>query len=368
MNTQTASPAGLIDQLEEILAGNDLGRRAEILRRVTDLFVLRSGAFSEEQIALFDTVMSRLLEHIESAARAQFGSRLARLADAPRGVIRVLAFDSAIEVAGPVLTHSERLDVDTLVENAETQSQDHLLAIAGRRVLVEPVTDVLVQRGNPAVLSATARNSGARFSQLGVSTLVRKACDDGDLALCIWSRPDIPRQNLVKLFVDASETVKKQLVEADFRRAELIRSMVAKATDVIQTKARAGSHDFAEALDLVRELNAEGKLGEPQLLAFAAEGNFDKVVAALAVMCNLPIGVVERAFAQNQTEQIIVLARAIDISWTTTERLLLLHPAVNGGSRQQLDLNFTSFARLQPKTARTALQFYRMREQANREP
>jgi len=362
MNPQT----NLIVELEDVLASKHLARRAEILRKVTDLFVLGSGKFSEDQIELFDIVMGKLLENIEQAARAQFGSRIARLSDAPRNVVRVLASDNAIEVAGPILTHSERLDEATMVETAQTQGQDHLLAISGRKVLVEAVTDVLVERGNKSVVSATARNGGARFSDFGVSTLVRKACDDGDLALCVWSRPDIPRQNLIKLFVDASEAVKNQLVEADPRRAELIKALVAKASDEIQAKARAGSHDFAQALDHVSQLHAAKKLGEAQLLAFANEGSFDKVVAALALMCNLPVGVVERAFVQNQTEQIIVLARALDISWVTTVTLLLLHAGVNGSSRQQLDQCFTNFSRLQPKTAQTALQFYRMRDKANR--
>ncbi|MGB9117871.1 DUF2336 domain-containing protein [Bradyrhizobium sp.] len=362
MNSQT----DLIDQLEEISASKDVSRRAEILRKVTDLFVLGSGKFSEDQVELFDSVMGRLLENIERAARAQFGRRIARLGDAPRNVVRALASDAAVEVAGPVLRHSERLDQDALVENARTQSQDHLLAISGRKVLVEAVTDVLVERGNQLVVSSTARNGGARFSDLGFSTLVRKACDDRVLALCVWSRPDIPRQNLVKLFADASQAVRHQLVEADPRRAELIKSMIARATDEIQTKARAGSNDFAQALSQVRALHAAGKLGEAQLLEFTSEGNFDKVVAALSLMCDLPIGLVERAFVQNQTEQILVLARAIDISWVTTVALLLLHAGVNGSSRQQLDQCFTNFSRLQPKTARTALQFYRMREKASR--
>ena len=84
------------------------------------------------------------------------------------------------------------------------------------------------------------------------------------------------------------------------------------------------------------------------------------------MMCDLPIGLVERTFVQKQTEQILVLARAVDISWVTTVTLLLLHAGVNGSSRQQLDQCFTNFSRLQPKTAQTALQFYRMREKANR--
>jgi uncharacterized protein (DUF2336 family) len=368
MSAQGDLQAGLIDQLEDAFNTRDLARRAEVLRRVTDLFVLKSGTFSEDQITLFDTVMGKLLESIESAARAQFGCRIAKLPDAPRGVVRMLASDTAIEVAGPVLTHSERLDLDTLVENARTQSQGHLLAISGRKVIAEAVTDVLVDRGNRSVVSATARNDGARFSDFGVSTLVRKASDDGELALCVWSRPDIPRQNLVKLFIDASEEVKSQLVEADPRGAELIKSMIAQATDAIQTKARAGSTDFAEASRYVSVLHAAGALNEEQLLAFADEANFDKVVAAIALMCDLPVGVVERAFVQNQTEQIVVLARALDISWVTTTKLLLLHANVNGSSRQHLDVTFANFFRLQPKTARTALQFYRMREKATGKP
>jgi uncharacterized protein (DUF2336 family) len=355
----------LIDQLGSLSASKDVSRRAEILRRVTDLFVLGSGRFSEDQVELFDNVMGELIKNIECAARAQFGSRLAKLSDAPRKVIRELAFDDAIEVAGPVLSHCARLDEDELIENARTKSQDHLLAISGRKILVEAVTNILVERGNQTVVASTARNSGARFSDFGVSTLVQKARDDGDLALCVWSRPDIPRQNLVKLFVDASEAVKSQLVEADPRRAELIRTAVVQASDQIQTKARIGSEDFAQAKSYVTSLYSSGTLDEGQLVTFANEGSFDKVTVALSLMCDLPVGLIERALVQNQTEQILVLAKAIDLSWVTAVALLLLQAGVNGSSRQQLDLCFASFSRLQPKTAKAALQFYRMREKAN---
>jgi uncharacterized protein (DUF2336 family) len=356
----------LIEQLEGILSSKDLSRRAEILRRVTDLFVLGSGKFSEDQVELFDGVMGKLLENIERTARAQFGSRLAKLSDAPPKTIRALAFDDAIEVAGPVLLHCEQLDEKSLLENAKIKSQNHLLAISGRKILVETVTDVLVERGNKIVVSSTARNGGARFSDFGISTLVKKARDDVDLALCVWSRPDVPRQSLVKLFVEASEALRNQLVKADPRRAELIKTAVAEASDKIQTKVRAGSNDFAQAQSHVKSLHSSGKLDEAQLDAFANEGSFDKVTVALSLMCDVPIGLVERALVQNQTEQILVLAKAINLSWVTTVALLLLQAGVNGSSRQHLDQCFTNFSRLQSKTAQTALQFYRMRERANR--
>ena len=170
----------------------------------------------------------------------------------------------------------------------------------------------------------------------------------------------------MKLFVEASEAVRRQLLEADPRKAELIKAAVAEASEQLHTKSRTSSDDFTHARSYVSSLHSAGKLNEAQLHAFANEGSFDKVSAALSLMCELPVGSVERAFVQKQTDQILVLAKAIDLSWVTTVSLLMLQAGVNGSSRQQLDQCFASFSRLQPKTAQTALQFYRMRDKASR--
>ena len=60
----------LIGDLEGVLAGKDASGRAEILRRVTALFIHGSGSFTVDQIYLFGDVMSRLVGTIEQAARA----------------------------------------------------------------------------------------------------------------------------------------------------------------------------------------------------------------------------------------------------------------------------------------------------------
>lgn len=355
-----------IDQLENALSSKDIARRAAILRRVADLFVLHSGALPQEHVDLFDDVMSRLLDSVERNARAQFGNRMAKLADAPPRTVRTLALDDAIEVAGPVLQLCERVDEVTLLEVARQKGQQHLLAISGRRTIAEAVTDVLVERGDDAVVSSTAANGGARFSGSGVANLIEKAGGNAGLALSVWSRTDIPRQSLVKLFVDASRSVQQQMIEADPRRAELITAAVTEATAQVQDSARAGSSDFADARSFVEALHSAGELDEAQLQTFAGEGDFEKVVVALSLLCELPIGVVERAFVQEQTDQILVMSKAVDLSWVTTVALLLLQAGLAGGSGQQLDQYFARFSRLQTKTARTALQFYRMREKASR--
>ncbi len=71
--------------------------------------------------------------------------------------MRRLATDNEISVAGPVLRQSSRLNDADLIGIARTKSQAHLLAIAGRTGIAEPVTDVLVKRGDREV----ARNLAA---------------------------------------------------------------------------------------------------------------------------------------------------------------------------------------------------------------
>src|SRR4030081_1158573 len=126
----------LRDLDEAILRGTPESR-VRALWHTTDLLI--AGRYSDEEIQTFGEVIGRLADEIEVAARAQLARRLARLDDAPVNIIHKLAFDDEIDVAAPVLRESEALDAETLVANAQTKSQSHLLAISERKSLEETV-------------------------------------------------------------------------------------------------------------------------------------------------------------------------------------------------------------------------------------
>src|SRR3977135_3038341 len=102
------SPA-IIDELENGLQAGTTDRRMEVLQRITDLFVHNARNFTEEQIALFDDGRGRLVRETEKLALVGLSRRLAPVHNAPGGIIRRLAWDDAVEVAGPVLAKSDRL-------------------------------------------------------------------------------------------------------------------------------------------------------------------------------------------------------------------------------------------------------------------
>lgn len=321
----------------------------------------------DEQKALFDEVMGRLVEEIDISARAAFGARLATIINAPKKTSRTLALDDTIEVAGPLLAHSEQLDDETLIRGAKTKSQDHLLAISRRKLLTEEVTDVLVERGNQQVTVSTAANSGAQFSEYGYSTLITRSEADDELALTVWSRPEIPRDHLLTLFAGASKTVRAKLEAADQSKAALIRDIVKHASDLVQTQARERSADFAAAQARIKQLHQTGALTEKLLQELALVGKFNETTVALSLLSDLPLGAVERTMVHDHSDQVLVLARSIGLSWETTKAILVMQAKAKR-SRVTYDLEncFASFSKLKPATARTALQFYRLRERATK--
>src|SRR5579863_255487 len=162
----------LIPELEDIVQHGSPRRREQALRRITALFLDGASLFNDEHVRLFDDVFNRLIDEIESKARAELSHHLAPVGNAPGALISRLARDDDILVAGPVLRQSRRLAETDLVEIAETKSQAHLLAISSRAGIAETLTNVLVRRGDRAVARSVVENRSALISDNGFSTLV----------------------------------------------------------------------------------------------------------------------------------------------------------------------------------------------------
>ena len=126
-----SASASLIPELEHVIQHGSQDKRAATVKRIANLFIDGAAHFSEDHIGLFDDVLCRLIVEIETKARAEMAHTMAPLANAPAELIRQLAHDDDIEVAGPVLTKSTRLQETELVELARTKGQAHLAVLAG---------------------------------------------------------------------------------------------------------------------------------------------------------------------------------------------------------------------------------------------
>jgi uncharacterized protein (DUF2336 family) len=344
------------------LAASTAPERSDtILWRLLDLFEQDVERLSEGQIAVFDAVLLRLTDQIETSARIVLSNRLARNAHAPSGLIQRLSMDDTIEIAGPVLTASSRVSESVLMTCAQTKGQPHLLAISKRAVVSEVVTDVLVNRGDNTVLQSIASNQGANFSEVGFRTIVGRAGNDDDLTAMLGTRADIPQHQFLRLLAQASAQARARLEATSPHAAGDIRIAVHNVTRLIESKVANTSVSYTDALHQVETLRAAGSLGESEVSRFAAAGQTDLLTAALAILADLPIGLVEIAMRHERAEGLLMMARAIGLSWATVRGILIARARHRNPTALSLEQAAFSFERLKPATAAQALSLQRSR-------
>jgi uncharacterized protein (DUF2336 family) len=197
MNPQTQT---LLSELDTTLTKASGSRHLLMLRQLTDLFVAGAPSYSPEQVAVFEAVFKRLTQDMESRALVEFSGRLAGFDSAPADIINRLSSADDIAVAAPVLEKSNLLTDAALVGIAKNKGLGHLLAIASRARINEPVTDVLVERGNAEVKHKVVVNPGALLSEGGFARLISDARADKKFAALVAQRQDIPPE--LKPFLD----------------------------------------------------------------------------------------------------------------------------------------------------------------------
>ncbi|WP_160140654.1 DUF2336 domain-containing protein [Blastochloris tepida] len=351
----------LISDLEAALASGSGERRLGMLDRVTELFLARAGAAGEAQVAVFDQVLLRLAEGIESRARAELARSLAPVANAPLALVGDLARDPSISVAAPVLQYSERLDDHTLSDCATRLSQAHLMAISRRRLLRPGVTDVLVTRGDQQVVRTVAGNDGARFSDAGFHVLVSRAGDDDLLAETVGLRADLPPASLQRLVRQASEPVRRKLAAQDPARGRAIGAIVPDVAGRTTPQ-----RNYAAAERLVSALAREGSLDEETVRGFASAGRFEEAVAGLAALSGLSTDVVGQAMMNEAGDPALIIGKAAAMSWPTVQALLVMRSGGRPIAPRTLEDCRINYMHLSRETAQRVTRFYRLRAIVNR--
>jgi uncharacterized protein (DUF2336 family) len=354
--------SSILEELNQAIQTGTPEVRERALWYATDMLMV--GRYADEEIWVFGEVIGRLAFEIEHAARVKLAQKLSRIDQAPGQVINDLAADDAIEVAGPVLRYSDRLDVRALVNHASARKQSHLLAISKRRVLAEPVTDVLVTRGDQDVARSVTCNDGARFSEAGFLRLIKRSANDSILAGQIGLRKDIPRHLFQQLIAKASDETRRKLERERPDMMSDVDELVADVTASLHSKFGPASPRYFAAKKAVAAKHRIGQLHEGSILEHALSHRLEETIVALTLLCSLPSDVVERALTQKDRDLLLIIARAINLSWDTTMALVFLEAPGHRISAHDLDALKARFERLHVSSSQEILSRYRRRRAA----
>jgi uncharacterized protein (DUF2336 family) len=359
---QNADSLSLFDELDSALQSGASERRAAMLRQVTDLFLSEADRLTEEQIGVFDDVLVQLIARIEARTLAEISERIAPVANAPIDLTLNLARHSEIGIARPVLTTSSRLTTTDLVEIAKTRGQDHLLAISGRTQIETAVTDVLLDRGNQAVIHGVAGNAGAKFSEHGFAALLKAAETDDKLAEKTGSRLDLPLNVLRQLLLRATETVRSRLLSRtppEFQQ-EVRRALTAAAEAVDQESS--GPRDFQAAEAFVGLLQEKGELDENTLLEFARARKYEETAVALSLLSSASLEIIKPLMNSPRDDGLLIPCKVADCQWATVSAILATKVPPGSNPKPGHEKLKIDFAKLSKPNAQRLLRFWQVRE------
>jgi uncharacterized protein (DUF2336 family) len=365
-----ATSLSIVDEIETALDTGSAEKRLETVKRVVDLFLSSAGSYDGEQIELFDTVLERLIKTIEiraiadvsaRIALAELSAQLAPVSQAPPSVVRRLASNDEITIAGPVLMESARLSPKDLIDVAATKGEQHLLAIAGRWWLKEVVTDALLARHYPSVSRRIVNNPGARVSASGFAIVVTQAESDPDLAIETGIRVDLPPELRHRLLRNATQVVRARLLSrAPPDIFEEIRTAIGAVTAGVN-REMSKVHDFTAAKHLVTQMKANGELNEATLLGFARQRKYEESVAALAQLSRSTIDVIRPLMQSLRDDGVLVACRAAELSWETVSAVLESRFSTGSLAPHELAKAQGQFAKITTENARRLLRFWQVR-------
>jgi len=361
-----SSWGSFVGEVEDAVASGDPIKRVDTLRRMTSLFVEQAPNLKEAHVTVFDEVILRLARDLEFKARVELSERLAAVPNAPLKVVRDLAFDQDIKVAGPVLERSSRLEEDDLVAIAHDRGQDHLFALSRRSTLSERVTDILVDRGDQRVVRSVAHNEGARFSERGFTQLMTRARGDEMLQGILKTRRDIPPRQMQELVAIAREKVRETLREEYANTAdEVFDAAVDEAAEAAAETMQPTIlvNDFEAATAVVRQKSRSGGLVEDDVVDWIRAGQMEEALAAMAHLAGIPVEMVARAYHAAHYDPLLFIVRSIKFGWGTF-KLLLTVKAGRQPSSDVVKSAFDSFQQLSVQTAQRVVRFTAVREQA----
>ncbi|MFO1184474.1 MAG: DUF2336 domain-containing protein [Bauldia sp.] len=357
----------MFEELKALAAERSDAKRTELLSRLADVYAANATDVGAAESELFSDIFAKIIDSVSKVYRVKISNHMAPAASTPRDIAVRLANDDSIEVAAPMLEASPVLTDDDLVAIANSASQDHLAAIAGREIVAAKVTDVLVDRGDRKVVHKVSANPGAAFSESGMNKLIVRAESDNELQTLIADRNDLSPQAMRTLVTRASNSIV----------AELERQGCAVTPDipesVQETMRRALTTSLANRRAEIRRVNAMvAAIADDERTASDAIGElldadrFLDIAALVAQLTKLEHNLIFGILAKGPAQQVMLVLRSLDVSWAITARVLDVRDKKGLMPIPPGDLS-SAFNEIEVAQARRLIRFMKLRKMVGAE-
>lgn len=247
-------------------------------KSISDVFLEYHPSLSKRERRLMYEILQQTVHQAEMGIRKNVSERLARIEGVPRELAKILANDE-IEVAFPIISMSDALLDEDLVEIIHNRSVEHQLAITKRPMVSELVSDAIVEYGEEDVIRSLLLNPNSKISSTTVEYLVEESRRLTKLQEPILRREDLSQELCERMFTWVSSALQQYIQENYDLDPEFVRSVVEDATnEEKQAKPKnAGKRALEERL--IEELEEDGQLEPETMVRILQDGDVRLFIA-----------------------------------------------------------------------------------------
>lgn len=274
----------------------------------------------------------------ESEIRKVLAETLARAAWAPPALINMLALDD-IEIARPIIASSPLLRDQDLLRILIEASIEHQIEVARRSRLGGRVADAIIDRAEPAVLTALAGNRSAEIGEAGVRALVEHSRRIAALRAPLVRHPRLTAQLAEQLHGWVGLALRQAISERFNVDDNALDDAVTAAVNAantgkrIQQAAAPASPNERDEMDrrLVAKLAASAQLRPGYLIRAVREGRLGLFEHGLATLAEFPITQVRAAVRSLSPEPLCLACAAVGIDRAVFPALVEEIRSLSGG-------------------------------------
>jgi uncharacterized protein (DUF2336 family) len=293
-----------------------------------------AGTTERAQTLIGDIFMA-LVAHAERDIRLRLADTLAPARWAPSALINTLALDD-IEIARPIIARSPVLSDPDLIKLLVVATLDHQIEVARRPDISASIVHAIVERGEPAVLTALASNERAAIDPEGLARLVAASRNIASLRAPLARHPRLTAELAYALYTWVGEVLRRELGQRFvIDPAQLKASVTSAVGDAFARGSAPEPEGDVERQEmetrLIAKLQAAGQLRPSYLLKALRDGKLYLFELALASLAHLRTDDVRAACASDRPELVALACAGVGIDRSVFPTILSLLRALNDG-------------------------------------
>jgi len=275
-----------VKDVSNLLSDPSTENRVLTAQKVAAAFVKRE--LGERERLLAEEIFRIMVRDVELKVRVALSRSIRLSPDLPHDVAVALANDISA-VALPVIEASSVLTDEDLLSIIESKPAEYQVAVAGRAVVSERVSDALVDTRNEDVVARLVANEGAQLNEQTMTKVLDGFGHVKRISTPLAERQVLPLRIAERLVTLVSENIRDHLVTHHDLSPDVAMDLLLDSRERATLNLLGGSADTPDVFELVEQLHLNGRLTPTIIMRALCMGDRSFFEVAMARLADIPV-------------------------------------------------------------------------------